>query len=1416
MKPMITQSWFGFKSLIFLVALFVVTNNSLHSQTLIANSPTDTSVCPGAANVTYSISPAAGAWTFSLPSGGGTINSTTATSVNITWGTTPGTYYVAATDGVVNLLRRVWIEGDWALACDDLVNVSVDENCTALITPNVILEGNRYPEDSYVVTVYNINGTVVPGNLVSGVHLDKQLRVHVRHVCTGITCWGYIKVEDKFLPNLTCADTITVSCNDDVSPATLGYPLPIGAVVNPKPNVTNCFIVTNFDLCCDVELCFHDTYTKYGCNNPVYAQYIRQWIAKDCKNNTKTCSQVINVTQGDFGEIRCPLNYDGFDNPPLECDDKEPAFGPYPKGWNALDNGHPSPYDYVDKDGNIIWLGTGYPLNVNCDHFAMTYKDLKIPICGNSFKIFRSWTIFDWCSGEILTCNQLIKVADHKPPVISCSTNFMVFPMDYYECTGTAIVSGPDFIDDCNATTLSVSYKKADPNGNPEAGDFRTTGVTYLSDGRVRISGLPADTNWVRYTVTDLCGNETRCVVEVIIEDNLDPVAVCDQHTVVTLGDSGVAKVFATTFDQGSFDNCEVDSILVRRMTDLCGVPGNTLFSPFVKFCCEDVAASPITVIMRVIDKNGNYNDCMVQVTVQDKIAPDITCPANITVACTVDIHDLSIVGTATATDNCGGLEITYTDDSIGFRCATGTIRRLWRAEDPGGRFDLCYQSITIIDPNPIHAGNISWPAADVTISGCTVADAHPDRIGSFPTWSPRPCANIIRGYEDEKFYNVEGLCIKILRKWRVIDWCQYDVAHPDSNGVWEFNQVIKVRNTTAPTLSNFTCAPSTDSTLSNNCEKAITLIGYATDDCTDSTLLVWSYTIDFDNNGSVDVTANGRNASGTYRIGTHKIRWTVRDLCGNSSSCDKLFTIRDIKHPTPVCKSGLITVIMGSNGMVSVKAKDFNEKSEDNCTPAGRLRYSFSSNVNDSTRIFRCADIPNGVSKDTIVTIYVTDEAGNQDFCRTTLTLQDNAGNACPNRLSGGTVSGLVTANTSAPLKGAVVELIKSNHKMGDLLTLESGHFTFLDLPIGDSYDLMPSKNDDAANGITTADIVMIQRHILGQQNFESPFQYIAADANNSGSISVADISDLRKLILGITDEFRNGQKSWRFVNKDFVFDEPTNPWTNNGWKEHVHIDHLQGDLSAIDFLAVKIGDLNYTARTNLSGGISPRTSGSLIFELSDESLKPSSELLIPIYGSSLKKIAGFQMSLAFDAKDIQIKGVRPAAIMLNESNIHITESNFINISWNAEEAIATEPNKPLFYLEASSIKSVKAAEVLSIRRVDMSAEAYTEELELLDVQLRNRNSGQLVSKFELYQNVPNPFSSATTISFMVAAEAGADIKVRDLSGRLILQKRIQAKTGLNSLTIGTDELNGTSGLLYYTVETAGHSATGKMVIVK
>ncbi|NOT38671.1 MAG: T9SS type A sorting domain-containing protein [Saprospiraceae bacterium] len=1398
--------------LLTLLVTFFATQG-LNAQVLTARIATDTSVCKGANMVIYDVN-TAGPWTFTL-SGGGTIVTTTSTSVFINWGSVQGTYTITATSGIIILTRTVTVESSSTIACDDLINLSLDANCSAEITAAVVLEGVSYPEDSYTILTTDNNNNVVVDNIVNHDHLGQKLKVSITHLCSGIRCWGYVFVEDKFIPELDCNfDIPDQDCDADIRPEAVGFPIPRHASVFPIVGRAGCYTVKNFDLCCDVELCYYDVYEKNGCNVFPYASIERFWTAKDCKGNSTNCSEKINILQGDIERLRCPLNYDGTDNPPLECDSIKYPFGPYPAGWNSLENGHPSPYDYVNEHGKIIWKGTGVPVGVNCDHFAITYKDLKIPICGSSFKIFRSWKIYDWCTGRITDCNQLIKVADHKPPVIACRGNFMVFPTDYYTCTGTAIVSGPEFIDDCSTHTLSVSYKKADPNGNPESGDFRTTGVTTLPSGKVSISGLLQDTSWVRYTVTDACGNSTHCTVEVIIEDNLKPVAVCDESTVVTLGDSGVAIVFAASFDQGSFDNCMIDSIQVRRMTDNCGVVGNTLFGPSVTFCCADVPNNPIQVVLRVKDKKGNSNECMILVTVQDKIAPTISCPPNRTLNCTANIYDLNVTGRPVVSDNCGSPTVTYKDDSTGFKCFTGTITRRWKVEDAGGRFNLCNQTLTIIDNSPLLKSQITFPR-DIEVPGCILSDGDPDITGK-PTWPAKPCASIIAGYDDEKFYNVENVCIKIIRHWKVIDWCTYEVNNPSTSGLFTGEQIIKIKNTGKPQLLAPTCDTETILSTSSDCSSLVNLVGRASDDCTDSADLKWEFAVDLDNNGSIEVTGKTKNASGNFRAGTHRVRWTVTDACGNSTTCNKMFTVRDGKAPTPFCKPGLITVVMATNGTVTVKAKDYNEKSEDNCTPGSELKFSFSANVNDSTRTFSCADIPNGISRDTTIRVYVTDKFGNQEFCTTKLTLQDNNGNACPNRV-GGTIAGLVSANTIEPLKNADIQIMHSQNLLMSMNTPDAGLYSFYDLAEGNDYLVKPIKNDDPLNGLSTADIVVIQKHILGKELFNSPYKYIAADLNNSKSITSADISELRKLILGVKTTMPGTQKSWRFVAMPGAFEDVNNPWLG-GWREEINISNLTGVSQANDFYAVKIGDLNSSAKTNLLIATKSRTAGTISLEVDNQEFNTAEKVNVPVYGSWNEGILGFQIAWKVDPSKIEIVDFIPGVLDINQSNFNLQTNipGIVNLSFSSEKPLLAT-REPLFYVTVKArYGSFNSAKVFTTSSEFMTSEAYNATLEVMQIDLRSRDSKKSMNAFELFQNTPNPFNDQTIISFRASQESEVILKIQDVSGKVLLSKNINAFSGLNQVIVNQNELQGMQGVYFYTLEADAFIATKRMVITK
>ena len=92
---------------------------------------------------------------------------------------------------------------------------------------------------------------------------------------------------------------------------------------------------------------------------------------------------------------------------------------------------------------------------------------------------------------------------------------------------------------------------------------------------------LPMGNHQVFYTLEDDCGNTSSCSFRVTVRDYTPPVAACDEFTVVGIGVddpfdcyqpvddctfAGVTWLKATTFDDGSYDNCGDIKFTIRRM----------------------------------------------------------------------------------------------------------------------------------------------------------------------------------------------------------------------------------------------------------------------------------------------------------------------------------------------------------------------------------------------------------------------------------------------------------------------------------------------------------------------------------------------------------------------------------------------------------------------------------------------------------------------------------------------------------------------------------------------------------------------------------------------------------------------------------------------------------------------------------
>ncbi|MEP6794411.1 MAG: HYR domain-containing protein [Saprospiraceae bacterium] len=1313
-------------------------------------------------------------------------------------------------------------QGNCSLSCHG-AQISLGFDCTAKVTVAMIADTSECTGGGFVVYIITLQNDTLPNATVTGAEIGTTLIASVVDTITGNSCWHYITVQDKWKPSLVCKND-TISC--------LELPLFTGPAVhdNCDPNPQVILINEVATLLCD----------------PLYIKMIvRTYIARDASGNESApCTMTLLLRRIDFSLIDFPDPRTVALGTALQCDGL----------WADADHdGIPDPLD----DG--IYLGTGvptiegypiYPEFMGFCNALTTYEDVVLPQIGCVRKIMRIWTVREWhCTGERDTIyQQLIEIVDNEGPHITCPANFTQTTTGHF-CTATILLQPAIVFDDCSPTThTTVAYP---------GGFSPTNGGVYVS--------LPVGQNVITYTAYDQCYNSSTCTMTITVADLTPPVAICDAHTVVSLtlgGPHGLTKVPASVFDDGSYDACGPVTFLARRMTScldfdwttggagvdeipdgyVTSVDQGIVLRPKVPFACCDAGAGPIMVQLEVKDASGNVNYCMVEVIVQDKIPPVIFCPTNITVSCDypINIDDLDEFGTVVegsshtnpfciydptndlannsgficgvdgyVIDNCGVIVTEQTYPHLN-QCGVGYISRVFTAQDANGTV-TCEQIITVHNFDPFDYYSINWPL-DYHSAECSTGTDPDDLEPPYdrPTFTEDHCDLIGVNYEDLVFTIADGACFKILRKWTIIEWCLYgDLGGiVEGQNYWTHTQVIKVVDSFGPEFT-------TDQPTFVNCNdvdcggETLVLFQSAHDICTPDNLLEACYSIDLNNDQIIDYgpfcsIGNVINTSWYFPLGNHRVIYTFEDRCGNRTVKEQFFDLNSCKAPQPVCIHGLSTDLMSDGnggGMITIWATDFDASSSHPCGLYFTLSLAPDTLVKSLT--FTCDDAGHQVP----VNLYVTDKLGNQAFCTTFIIVQDNNG-FCP---EGGHLTGTVTGNVSTESSDNVldVQVQLSGSTLLPIATNQAGTFTFPSMPVGGNYVVEPDKNNDFKNGVSTLDLVQIQKHLLGIKKLESPYKMIAADANNSKSITAIDLIELRKLILGIYTELPSNT-SWRFVDKSYTFPDPYNPW-EQVWPESVSLNPLSLGMNKADFYGIKVGDVNNTVKANAQTLVTRGSGETLDLIIDDRQVSDGETIEVPVYPGATWNLEGMQFTFDLNA-GLEVVEVKGGTMDVTSENFGWIDSHTLSSSWNKAEGINVDITTPLFTLVLHAGNDTRLSQSIKITSSPTSPEAYSSDNTILDLGLKFR--GADIYSFELLQNEPNPFSGNTQIGYVIPANGEVTLTLFDLAGRQLYNETVNGIKGLNKIEISKEQI-GAQGLVYYQVQFQGFTATKKMMIL-
>lgn len=1211
--------------------------------------------------------------------------------------------------------------GQCTLTCDDEKHISLSPKGYAVIIPELVLNGDFSCAGPITVTVFDENNQPI-GDTVRCEHVGKTFKVGVKSASTGLDCWSSILVEDKLVPKIHCADTM-IACTASLLPKDLGY-----------PNVTdNC---ETFD---STDLKYFDLFTELPCGSThngqaVNARVTRSWTILDKHGNVGTCTQNIYLLKENVSNIVFPPHKDGINGPAISCTNGDVD--------NLAITGAPT------INGQPVQKGDACKLFVR-------YQDDRIEVCPPaSFRIIRRWEVTDICTQEVRVSIQNILVVDNNPPVLSCPDSFSVFS-NVSNCGATVILPQATATDSCSDVTVQPNW------------EFGT--------GYGPFYNVPVGVHNITYMATDKCGNTASCTTKVAIIDNVQPIAICRDEVHIGLTNNGYSEIDAATFDSGSKDNCGITKWEITR---------DSVFGPNVRFTCADVN-KPVEIILRVYDKNGLNNECRTRVIVNDESKPAISCPPDITIACSSDYKDTSITGVAIAADDCGIERIYFEDIESINTCKVGSVSRTWYAVDSAGNTATCLQMIFIEDKTPF---SVVFPE-DYSTNQCG-ASIHPDVTGR-PKITGNDCESLLISHQDEVFLVGDSACMKILRTWSVLDWCNFDPKDSTNSSKVTAIQLIKVIDIETPVITN--CLKDTTVGIHTfACETRVELADLVATDCNKNLTIT---------NNSPYADSSGPNASGMYPIGTHDIRFIVSDGCGNSTSCEMRITVEDQHAPTPVCKYGL-TISLTEGGFVTLPANAINSGSYDNCSDPSELIYEVTPNY------FTCED----TGRQTL-NLIVTDKYGNSQFCSTDIFIQDNGDYCNPNSMTA--IGGRIFTEDGSGMEEVSVQITGGKEEMG--YTDAEGKYIFEDLSKTETYTVRPMTTGAYNEGISTFDLVLIRKHILGIAPLPSPYKILAADVNNSKTISTFDMVLIRQVVLGTRTDFPNNP-SWRYIDASYQFPDPRNPFIETVPEFRNYKKLLINDLNR-DFIAFKVGDVNNSASPTAMVGTARDAKSTFQFELTDLEMEAGFEYRIPFKAKDLNQIQGYQFTLNFDQQSLQFKEViagEPMTMGPNNFGLMQIEQGLITTSWENAGAIATDAETILFTVVFEAKQKAALKEAIHVSSRITAAEAYNDTDELMKVGLRFSKE-KTKRSLKLYQNFPNPFENKTIIAFTLPKSTEGNISIHDTNGRLLKSYYGKYAQGYNEIEIDLSDIHIQTGVLYYHLQTPiTRRLSKKMVFIR
>ena len=370
----------------------------------------------------------------------------------------------------------------------------------------------------------------------------------------------------------------------------------------------------------------------------------------------------------------------------------------------------------------------------NCDsNVAVSWEESAIVNVEGAgcYQVERTYTWTDDC-GNSSSAVQTITVFDNVPPEATGANEIFIecanYPDDniYIEAT-----------DDCGETSITFV-------DSPVSGGCVQPYATYRRE----------------YTIVDECDNASEFVQYIRLEDTTAPDLTIPADYTVECDEEIILDEASAT------DLCDNDVAITLMSEEVAGDCPNS-YQIKRTFTATDICDNSVSLTQTI--------------TVVDTTAPELVIPGDYTAECS-DVHPLE---EATATDNCGEVNVVLEADTVVGACAQSyVVTRTFTATDDCGNSTSATQTITIQDITAPEF-NETLPM-DMTVS----CDEVPEET---VLTAADNCQEVTVVFSSSI---APGSCpdsYTISRSWSATDGCGNETTH---------NQTILVQDTQAPELT--------------------------------------------------------------------------------------------------------------------------------------------------------------------------------------------------------------------------------------------------------------------------------------------------------------------------------------------------------------------------------------------------------------------------------------------------------------------------------------------------------------------------------------------------------------------------------------------------------------------------------------